>query len=709
MHHPSPTTKRNVSLDANLESKRVAAWMIAVGAGMAATLDSEPDSQRRKKRRFAFAVAVAAFALMGAAGGAGLVAFNLRGIRFPSPAEITSERAIVLKSADGHDLLSRGAFRLAPLAVKQMPPVVIDAVLSVEDHDFYRHGAIDAVSTLRALIDNIEAGQIVAGGSTITQQLVKILFLNPQRTYHRKIQEAAIAFWLEHKLSKDQILTAYLNNVYLGSGAVGFPAAAKLYFSKTVGELTVPEAAMLAGLINAPSEDDPLRNLDAARRRAAIVIDAMVANGKLMPQAALLAKLHPATPDRTELAPPSAGWFADWVYDRVAAATTPTSGTVRVDTTLDLHLQKLASDIVKETLAKYGAQKHVTQAALVAMRPDGAVVAMVGGRSYSDSTYNRAVQAERQPGSAFKLFDYYAALRAGFTPGDEVLDAPVDIHGWQPRNYGGRDHGEVTLAEAFAHSLNDATVRLTQEVGINDVVSAARDLGLRARLSHEPSLALGTSDVSLLDLTSAYAAVRAGKAPVVPWGIAGLGTASKNSYVPVGTSGQPQHSLGQYQDQLISLLRGVVLNGTGRGAALSGFAAGKTGTTQDYRDAWFVGFNDSLIVGVWVGNDDHSPMHRVVGGSLPALIWKQFMEQSSTPAVTASAGDAVSQRVASGQMLQTAAQSYNQLLDRYTAARASVPANGSCNIPDCQRDYQSFRVSDCTYQPYSGPRELCER
>jgi len=683
--------------------------MIAVGARMAAASESEPNAQSRKSRRSAFAIAIAAFAFIGAAAGGGFVAWNLRGVRFPAPPEITSQRAIVLKSADGHDLLSRGAFRLPPLAVNDVPPVVIDAVLSIEDRDFYRHGAIDLTSTLRAFAQNAEAGQIVAGGSTITQQLVKILFLTPQRTYRRKIQEAAIAFWLEHELTKNQILSSYLNNVYLGSGAIGFPAAAKLYFSKTVGALTVPEAAMLAGLIHAPSEDDPFHNLAAARRRAATVIDAMVANGKLTPQAALLAKLHPATPDRTELSPPSAGWFADWVYDRVAAATTPTSGTIRVDTTLDLHLQKLASAIVKDTLAKYGEQKHATEAALVAMRPDGAVVAMVGGRSYNDSAFNRAVQAKRQPGSAFKLFDYYAALRAGFTPDDQILDAPVDVHGWQPRNYGGRDHGEVTLAEAFADSLNDATVRLTQQVGIDDVVAAARDLGLRAPLDPDPSLALGTSDVSLLDLTSAYAAVRAGKAPVVPWGIAGLGTPNNSSYLSVGASGQPQHSLGQYQNQLIDLLRAVVLNGTGRGAALPGFAAGKTGTTQDYRDAWFVGFDDSLIVGVWVGNDDHSPMNRVVGGSLPALIWKNFMEQSNTPTVTAGAGETAPQTVASAPVLQTGSPLHGRLFDQDTTASASLMPSGECHIAACQQDYQSFRASDCTYQPYSGPREVCER
>jgi penicillin-binding protein 1A len=658
------------------------------------------DHDNARRRWLGYALLVAVIALIG--GSTGFIAWELRDIQFPSAANVTSQRVIVLKTAEGHHLLSEGSVQLAPVEVEDMPPDVVNAVLSVEDHDFYHHGAIDVLSTLRALVENIEAGQIVAGGSTITQQLVKIQFLNSQRTYARKIEEAAIAIWLEHHLTKNQILTSYLNNVYLGSGSIGFPAAAELYFGKKLPNLSVPEAAMLAGMINAPSEDDPLTNLNAARRRATTVIDAMVANGKLSPQAALVAKLHPATPAPTEVSSPSAGWFADWVKDKVAAATRPLAGTVRVNTTLDLRLEKAAADIVKSTLAKYGSDKHATQAALVAMRPDGAVVAMIGGRSYAESKYNRAVQAERQPGSAFKLFDYYAALRQGFSPEDEILDAPVDIHGWQPQNYGRDYHGEVTLAEAFADSLNDATVRLSQQVGIGQVIAAAHDLGLRARLDSDPSLALGTSDVTLLDLTSAYAAVRAGKAPVAPWGIASVGLGNSRSYFPIGNSDQPQHDLGPYRAQLIDLLRGVVLNGTGRGAALPGFAAGKTGTSQDYRDAWFVGFDDALVVGVWVGNDDHSPMNGVVGGSLPAIIWKQFMQQAETPAVTAG-GPTTG-------VLATSAEHEAQTPPRlFDQGSVPGPAGAQCHIPICQADYHSFRVSDCSYQPYTGPRQYCDR
>jgi penicillin-binding protein 1A len=632
----------------------------------------------------------------------------LHGLHLPSRAEVTSRRVIVKTSADGQQLSQRRSLQLAPIDVKDVPPEVVNAVLSIEDRHFYVHGAIDLPSVLRAFRDNLIAGKTVAGGSTITQQLVKTLFLDPERTYQRKIKEAVISNWLEHHLTKDEILTSYLNNVYLGSGATGFPASARVYFSKNVADLSLPEAAMLAGMINAPAQDDPLHDLDAARKRAATVLDAMVDNGKLSEAQALVAKLHPALPNRTAISPPSTGWFVDWVYNKAAQVTPALGGTIRIRTTLDLHLQELATNIIKSTLAKSGNEKHATQAALIAMRPDGAVVAMVGGRDYADSQYNRAVQAQRQPGSSFKLFDYYAALRHGFSINDKIDDSPVDIRGWEPQNYGRHHHGRVSLAEAFAESLNDATVHLTQQVGIPQVIAAARDLGLRAPLQNNPSLALGTSEVSLIDLTSTYAAVRAGKAPVDPYGISGIKLGNDRDYVPVAQGGS-QHSLGQYQGELTSLLRGVVDHGTGRAAALDGFAAGKTGTSQDYRDAWFIGFDDQLVVGIWVGNDDHSPMNHVVGGSLPAAIWKQFMERAGATATTASAPEPHASETVG------MAQGPSDASDQGDAARPdnmAIPetTTGQCNVPLCEQFYHSFRASDCTYQPYwGGARRLCDR
>lgn len=671
---------------------------------MSAPVTHDDDSPSSRRSRSVWVYVFATFLIVICfASGAATVGF-LAGIQ-PSLREVTSRRVIELTTADGHDLFHSGQLKQAPVAAQDMPADVINAVLSIEDRHFYEHSGLDFTSMVRAFMQNTEAGKVVAGGSTITQQLVKITFLNPKRAYSRKIREAAISFWLEHHLSKDEILTAYLNNVYLGAGAVGYPAAAKFYFGKKVADLSLPEAAMLAGMINAPSQDDPFRNADAAQKRAGVVLDAMVDNGKITVETAMVAKLHPAIPARTEMSPPSTGWFADWVYDKAAAVAPAYGGTVNLRTTIDPHLQQLAANVVNATLAKYGSDKHASQAALIAMRPDGAVLAMVGGRSYADSQYNRAVQAQRQPGSAFKLFDYYAAFRHGLGPQDKILDAPVDLHGWHPENYGHRNHGEVTLAEAFAESLNDAAVRLVQQVGIRQVIAAAHDLGLHARLKNDASLALGASEVSLLDLTSAYAAVRAGKTPVTPYGISGIKTAQDSGFVAVDRSAA-QHSLGQYQGQLISLLRGVVEHGTGRAAALDRFAAGKTGTTQDYRDAWFIGFDDSLVVGVWVGNDDHSPMKNVTGGSLPAKIWKDFMQQADAPSVAGATPDAAATTVG-----QASAQSQ---ISSTASALADTPSadtqSGQCNVPVCEHFYSSFRGSDCTYQPYSGgPRQHCDR
>ena len=678
----------------------------------AADDDRPPGAARRRRRDIPYVIAAIVVLCLPLAALAGLWLWALHGVPLPSGAEMTSQRVIALQAADGQALLPKGRLQLSPMPVEAMPANVVNAVLSIEDRRFYARGPIDVRSILRALVDNLQAGHVVAGGSTITQQLAKNLYLRPDRTYKRKVREAVLAIWLERHLTKNQILTSYLNNIYLGSGATGFPAAAKLYFGKAVADLNLPEAAMLAGMINAPGKEDPLHNPVAARVRAAQVIDAMVANGKISQAAALEAKLNPATPNPTQLTPPAAGWFADWVYRNAAAAVPPNAGAVTVHTTLDLKLQQLALKAIESTLAAQGRKMHATQAALVAMRPDGAILAMVGGRDYADSEFNRATQAKRQPGSSFKLFDYYAALRRGYTPDDTVLDEPIDIKGWQPEDYARNYHGRVTLAAAFAHSYNAAAVRLAQQVGIPQVIAAARDLGLHAKLANNPSLALGTSEVTLLDLTGAYAAVRAGAAPVEPWGIASVSLPDEQRAMPIGHSHGPQHSLGPYQDQLIGLLRGVVERGTGRAAALPGFAAGKTGTAQNYRDAWFIGFNESLVVGVWVGNDDHSPMRRVTGGTLPAAIWKKFMEQA--PALLAPAPNpAQSTTVVAQQQTEQAQPAANQPPqepNKLFNQNIAGAANAKCNIAVCEKSYRSFRASDCTYQPNEGgPRRFCDR
>ncbi|MBB3659646.1 1A family penicillin-binding protein [Rhizobium sp. BK650] len=596
----------------------------------------------------------------------------------------TLKPVVVLETADGAPLVRQGPYQGAYAQYNQFPPHLIDAVLSIEDRRFMHHFGVDVRGIGRALLRNFEAGSVVEGGSTITQQLIKLQYLDSDRTIKRKIQEVVIALWLEWKLGKQEILTRYLNSAYLGAGATGMPAAARIYFNKDIGALDLPESAMLAGLLRAPSQWNPIDNFEGARQRTAVVLDAMVANGTIAePEAeeakASFAKLHPTTPT-----PRSGSWFADWISPQASEIAGASPGSTTVRTTLVPHLQQIAESVVKRALDKEGKAAGASQAALVAMTPEGAVVAMVGGRDYKASQFNRAVTAMRQPGSTFKLFVYYAALKAGLTLSDWVLDAPIDIDGWSPENSGGRYYGWVTLAEAFARSLNAATVRLANQVGLDNVIAAARELGIDAPLANTPSLALGTSEVNLLDLTSAYASVLLGKAPVTPWGIIEFQAAGQPKAFRVGSQAGPNLDLSPYQSDLLGLLQLVVERGTGRGADPGAFAAGKTGTSQNNRDAWFVGFTKPLVAGVWVGNDDDAPMKGVTGGALPARIWRDFMQEAmSEPA-------------------PNEARSTETMIDGQGAPQ-------SCNIAACSRSYRSFRPSDCTYQPYSGERRLCEK
>jgi penicillin-binding protein 1A len=410
----------------------------------------------------------------------------------------------------------------------------------------------------------------------------------------------------------------------------------------------------------------------------------MVDNGKLTEEAARLALAHPAALNTPAIASESGTWFSDWVAGEAQDVTGGLVGTMRVRTTLDPNLQTAAEQAVTAGLRNGAAQK-ASEAALVAIRPDGAVVAMVGGRNYKESQFNRAVQARRQPGSAFKLFVYMAALRSGLDPNDTVDASPIKIGQWQPQNYDGRSYGRVTLADAFAHSINTVAIRLATDVGIDKVIAAARDLGIEGSLPAVPSLALGVADVSLLNMTSAYAAVRAGRTPIRPWGVASFSSQEKPRLVSIGALSSNQKSLGGANDKMIELLRLSVERGTATAAAIDGFAAGKTGTTEDYRDAWFIGFTDKLVVGVWVGNDDRSPMERVTGGSLPAIIWKSFMEKALHPHMLASDTSDID------------------------AATTVASKNISCDYRACAAKYQSFSPADCTYQPFGGSaRQRCD-
>ncbi|MDA0338481.1 MAG: PBP1A family penicillin-binding protein [Proteobacteria bacterium] len=508
---------------------------------------------------------------------------------------------------------------------EDIPPVLIQAVLAIEDRRFYEHSGVDLLGILRALLANIRAGDLVQGGSTVTQQLAKNLFLTPDRTIKRKVQEAMVAYALEGRLTKDEILEQYLNRVYLGSGAYGAEAASRRYFDKPVGAVSIPQAALLAGLLKAPSGYSPLNDAEAANGRTAVVLDAMVEAGYLIEEERL--KLgDPVIASRS--AGDSARYFMDWIVAELPDfAGEPTQDLV-VKTTFDPVIQTAAQRALAFGFDGVPAEWKVTQGALVAMSPSGEVRAMVGGRNYGQSEFNRAVRALRQPGSAFKLFVYLAGFEAGMTPESRMRDSPIMLEGWQPKNYGGKFEGSMTLRTAFAKSINTIAVKLAEQADRTRVINAAMRLGITTPVVKQPSTALGTTDVRLLDITGAYAVFANDGMGVSPHAITSVaGNDGVIVYERLLSSGRVVDPI--QVEQMRSVLREVVLSGTGRGASLSGrFAAGKTGTSQALRDAWFIGFGDDLVAGVWVGNDDSSAMKRVTGGGLPARIWKDFMTRA---------------------------------------------------------------------------------
>ena len=594
--------------------------------------------------------------------------------------------SVLVEAANGEQL-----GRVGPLSLSvqraELPDLLVKAVLSIEDRRFFSHWGIDPWGIARATLTNWSAGAVVEGGSTITQQLVKMQLVGNDRSLDRKLREAFTALWLGLRLSKDEILTRYLNSVYLGAGAYGMPAAARIYFDKSLSELTLSESAMLAGLIQAPSRYDPIRNLDAAHRRAALVLDAMVETGAIDSNLAAAGKAKPATIKVSPDVVPAGSWFADWIAkSELPKIAGDVKRTVRVRTTLEPEVQRAAERIVNEALSRPREARGATEAALIAMRPNGSVIAMVGGRNYDESQFNRAADAQRQPGSTFKLFVYFAALRNGYSPESIVDASPIAIGRWRPENYGGQQHGRMSLSQAFAQSVNTAAARLAMTVGLKEVVAAARELGLDASLKEVPSMALGSNEVTLLDLTGAFASVSTGRAKLEPWGITAFAS-DAGGMRSLGAPAVPQGELPQ-NEQLTRLLRDVVEHGTGRAAVLNGASvAGKTGTSQDHRDAWFVGFTDDLVVGVWIGNDDRSPMKGMTGGSLPAQIWKSFVT-TATPLLARSNKPEVAEGTESP--------------PRQTSTQPQ------CNQYACAARYNSFRASDCTYQPYSGPRRLCD-
>ncbi len=586
--------------------------------------------QRKPRRRsvlgrtLKWLVVLAIWAGVGALGLVGWYGYDLPDVSRLGERQRTP--GVSLVAADGATLARFGDLYGPPVAVGELPAHLKQAVLATEDRRFYSHFGLDPLALARASLANLRARRIVQGGSTLTQQLAKNVFLTPKRTLKRKVQELLLALWLERKFTKDEILTIYLNRVYLGAGAYGVEAAARRYFGKSSRDVTLSEAAMLAGLLKAPSRYAPTRDLARARARGRQVLAGMVDAGYITPAEARGAAKKPATIVRARRAGRGSRYFADWVFDRVSGYAGPGAGDIVVVTTLDASLQRAAEEAVEWALAGDGARRRVGPAALVALAPDGAVRAMVGGRDYGASQFNRATQALRQPGSAFKLFVYLAALEAGLSPDDVVEDAPLTIDGWSPRNYDGRYAGAVTVREALARSINTVAVRVADQVGPGGVIEVARRLGITSRLGADASLALGTSEVTLIELTAAYAALANRGRGVWPHGIREIRAADGAVLYRRAGSGPGRAVARRPLRQMVDMLRSVVTEGTGRAAALPFPVAGKTGTSQDSRDAWFVGFTRDLIAGVWLGNDNRAPMKGVTGGGLPARLWARFMK-----------------------------------------------------------------------------------
>lgn len=558
-------------------------------------------------------------------GAAGLVVYY--GSRMPSATTwAVPDRAPNVKiiGVGGKLIANRGSTGGEAVGLHDMSPYIPQAVVAIEDRRFYSHFGFDPIGFSRAMMRNVMAGHMVQGGSTLTQQLAKNLFLKPDRTLERKVQEVLLAVWLEQKYSKDEILEMYLNRVYFGSNSYGVEAASRRYFGKSAKNVSLNEAALLAGLLKAPSRLSPANDPKAAAARAELVMGAMRDQGMVNDRELDSASNRPATKAAAYWTG-SENYVADQVMRELPALVGDLKQDVVVDTTIDLALQKIAEKSIRALIAKSGKKLKVSQGALVSVDGTGAVRALVGGIDYSRSQFNRASEAKRQPGSTFKPFVYLAAIEAGRTPQSVRNDAPIQIGKWTPENYEGRYLGPVTLAEALAKSLNSVAAQLVMEVGPDAVVEVAKRLGVHSALTSNASISLGTSEVTLLEMTGSFAALSNGGyfAPVHI--IKRVTTVDgkvlyENTYEGAKRVIQPQ-AVGMMNQMMTRTL----LEGTAKKAQFGWPAAGKTGTSQSFRDAWFIGYTANLTTGVWFGNDDNRPTNKVTGGSLPAVTWKEFM------------------------------------------------------------------------------------
>lgn len=536
---------------------------------------------------------------------------------------------ITMKAKDGLIIASYGDIYGEYIDYDRLPKPLIQAVLATEDRRFFAHHGVDFIGILRAMVVNLRAGHLVQGGSTITQQVAKNIFLTPERTIKRKIQEMLLAFWLEGRFTKKQLLAIYLNRVYLGAGNYGVDAAARRYFDKSATEMNLIESAQLAGLLKAPSKYSPIASPEKSKNRAHQVLINMVDADYISASQAdeALALFVPPKLYRDD-DPSGTRYFTDWLMDEIPNYVGNVEQDMVITTTLDPVLQKQAEDALVAVMDAQGKEKKASQAALLSMTPGGAIRALVGGRSYKESQFNRVVQAKRQPGSVFKLFVYLSALDAGMNPDTMVIDQPVEFRVgrtlWRPQNFDGKFRGEITLKEALTHSINTVAVQIAMWVGPQRVADMARRLGV-ANVKANPSIALGAADANLLELTGAYAHMANGGKGVKPYGIEAIH----------GQNGQLlyQHEEAQQwvvlKNSIVQKMNDMLMNvpvaGTGMRAYIGRPMAGKTGTSSDHKDAWFIGFTPQIVTGVWVGNDDNSVMNKVTGGNLPAMIWHDYM------------------------------------------------------------------------------------
>ena len=540
--------------------------------------------------------------------------------------EKAQDISVTFQDRYGNEIGKRGILHSDAVPLDEIPQHMIQATLATEDRRFYEHFGIDVFGTLRAMVENVRANEVVQGGSSITQQLAKNLYLSPERSLARKIKEAFIAFWLEAQHSKEHILKQYLDRSYMGGGAHGVEAAAQFYFDKSIRNVTLAEAAMLAGLFKAPTKYAPHVNLPASRARANEVLSNMVEAGYLTEGQIHGARLNPAQiVDRSTFYSPD--WFLDWAFEEVKRLVRDKGEYVLIArTTVDVSLQKAAEDAVVNTLRQHGRVKRAKQAAMVAMETDGAVRAVVGGRDYGESQFNRATSARRQPGSSFKPYVYLTALENGFRPNSTVVDGPVSCGRWSPRNYSGGYRGRMPMSHALMRSINTVAVKLSLRVGRNKVLANTQKLGLKVRRSC--SMALGDTGITVLSHVGGYASFANGGKRAKPFGIVEI-TNSRGDLIYSHERDEPEPKQifdRKHIEQLNSMLGLVTTSGTGVRAQLDfTTTAGKTGTSSNFRDGWFMGYTGQYVAGVWFGNDDFTSTNRVTGGSLPAMTWKEFM------------------------------------------------------------------------------------